>query len=114
MKSYGVTILTEPLWQNCNHMVVSTFCVHHFTKRNSEILLNVLLLWLHLGVKGFKGNFEVSLLQQFDRNSVQNKSGCQQTKIAYFCYEIFRATYYFVIVENILPRPMMRTKNVDS
>ena len=114
MKSYGVTILTEPLWQNCNHMVVSTFCAHYFTKRNSEILLNVLLLWLHLGVKGFKGNFEVSLLQQFDQNSVQNKSGCQQTKIAYFCYEIFRATYYFVIVENILPRPMMRTKNVDS
>ena len=75
-------------------MVVSTFCVHHFTIRISEILLNVLLLWLHLRVKGFKGNFEISLLQQFDRNYVQNKSGCQQTKIAYFCYEIFRATHY--------------------
>ena len=104
----------KPLWQNCHHMVVSTFCVHHLTKRISEILLNVLLLWLHLRVKGFKGNFEVSLLQQFDRNSGQNESGCQQTKIAYFCYEIFRARYFFVIVENILLRPLMRTKNVDS
>ena len=85
----------KPLWQNCHHMVVSTFCVHHLTKRISEILLNVLLLWLHLRVKGLKGNFEVSLLQQFDRNSGQNESGCQQTKIAYFCYEIFRARYFF-------------------
>lgn len=73
-------------------------------------MLIVLLLWLHLGVKGFKGNFEVSFLRQFDRNSVQNKSECQQTKIAYFCYEIFRATHYFVIVEIILLRPLMRTK----
>lgn len=73
-------------------------------------MLNVLLLWLHLGVKGFKGNFEVSFLRQFDRNSVQNESECRQTKIAYFCYEIFRATHYFVIVEIILLRPLMRTK----
>ena len=89
-----------------------TVCCSPIFKKILKFFLNVFtLVGYTFGSERFQR--ELLLLQQFDRNSVLKKVDTSKQKSPDFCYKIFRPTHNFVIFENILLRPLLRTQNVD-
>ena len=82
-------------------------------KKILKFFLNVFTLVVYIWEWKVSKLGELPLLQQFEPNSVLKKVDTYKQKSPNFCHKIFRPTRNFVIFENILLRPMLRTQNVD-